>query len=498
MEVFRGFFLAVAVSIWGMLPVLLTFMLLLAIVPIKCMKKDVVSPIEEFRDRKKYHKAEKIYSKDNRLSELYLFVYITLVIFTILVFFNVKYQSYVYQMIDKIEVISSIVIGLTTIAITMSVVIILFDKRYYIMFSIREVLQKYKFSECLMIILFSCILVCVMIITLLDGKIESNFDVVRFMALEIGVIYNVVGITYILGVIINIMFLEKKNELSLLGQLYRRFGMYRIDTLPFKDKKNWSREAVEVNIEYLTERYVNICKCKRITQIDEIEFVTTMDCYKEKWYSKARDKFIRMMLWLLVLSTFIDIIIVDEKCYSFIIFNSIITIIAIVMTYFKIGSVQLVIMRLYLDTWGYYIYKKSKRERFVPRVSARIGNVYDKYIMRMNSLNAFFYIWINFVDKKQEHIQDMYMEVIRLLGDIKIKNMAIYFPVFTIGYFLFDNDIKMDDIKSLYKRIIVPEDKQFAFKKMLYSQIFYLTKNYNKEIFGYREKLNAYLKWIES
>ena len=56
------------VSIWGILPVLLTFMVLLAIVLIKCMKKDVVSPIEEFRDRTKYHKTEKIYSKVDYLS----------------------------------------------------------------------------------------------------------------------------------------------------------------------------------------------------------------------------------------------------------------------------------------------------------------------------------------------------------------------------------------------------------------------------------------------
>ena len=283
-----------------------------------------------------------------------------------------------------------------------------------------------------------------------------------------------------------------------MGQLYRRFGLYRIDTLHFKNKESWSREAVEINIEYLTERYVKICKCKRITQIDDIEFVTTVGCYKEKWYGKARDKFIRMMLWFLVLSTFNDIVIADEKCYSIILFNSIIAIIMIAVTYFKIGSVQLVIMRLYSDTWGYYIYEKSKRERFIPRAAAGINNVYDKYIMRMNSLNAFFYIWINSAGKDKKHIQYMYMEVIKWLEDIKIKNMAIYFPVFTIGYFLFDKDIKGDNIKDLNKKIIVPEDKQFAFKKMMYSQIFYVTKNFNKEIFGDREKLNTYLKWIES
>ncbi|MFR5618099.1 MAG: hypothetical protein ACLTJ5_04370 [Clostridium sp.] len=49
------------------------------------------------------------------------------------------------EMIKKIEVVSTIVIGLTTIAIAMAVVIILFDKRYYIVFSIREVLQNINF-----------------------------------------------------------------------------------------------------------------------------------------------------------------------------------------------------------------------------------------------------------------------------------------------------------------------------------------------------------------
>ena len=210
MEVFGGSFLLV--FILGMLPVLLTFMVLLAIVLIKCMKKDVVSPIEEFHDRKKYHKAEKIYSKVDYLSESYFFAGMTLLFLPLIAILNAKYDSYIYQMMEKIEVISSIVIGLTTIAITMSVVVILFDKRYYIVFSIREVLQKYKFSEWLLIALLSCILVCVMTMTLLDGKIDSYFDVGRFMALEIGVIYNIAGITYIFGVIINVMFLEKKTS----------------------------------------------------------------------------------------------------------------------------------------------------------------------------------------------------------------------------------------------------------------------------------------------
>lgn len=98
-------------------------------------------------------------------------------------------------MIKKIEVVCSVVIGLTTIAITMAVVIILFDKRYYIVFSIRDVLQKYKFSEALLVVIICCILVSGITITLLNEKIDSCLDTLRFMILEIAVIYNIVGVT---------------------------------------------------------------------------------------------------------------------------------------------------------------------------------------------------------------------------------------------------------------------------------------------------------------
>lgn len=288
------------VSIWGILPVFLAFIVFLCTVLIKCMKKEVLSPIEEFCDKKKFHKTEKIYSKVVYLSDIYFLVCVTLAIIPFVILFNARYDSYIYEMIKKIEVVSTIVIGLTTIAIAMAVVIILFDKRYYIVFSIREVLQKYKFSECLIVVIICCILAAGTTMTLLNGEIDSCFDVARFMILEIAAVYNIVGVTYILCVIINIMFLERKNELCLLGQLYRRFWLHRIDTIHFKSKKNWSKEAVEINIEYLIERYINICRRKKIARIKDIEFVTTVDCYKEKWYGKARIKFVRMMIYLLL------------------------------------------------------------------------------------------------------------------------------------------------------------------------------------------------------
>ncbi len=92
----------------------------------------------------------------------------------------------------------------------------------------------------------------------------------------------------------------------------------------------------------------------------------------------------------------------------------------------------------------------------------------------------------------------MYEEVITWFEDIETKNIATFFPVFTIGYFLYDNDIKIDNIRELYKEIVLSENKQYAFKRVMHSQIFYLTKNFNEEVFGYKKKMDLYLKWIES
>lgn len=485
-----------AVSIWGILPVFLAFIVFLCTIIIKCMKKEILSPMEEFCDKKKFHKSEKMYSKFDYLSEIYFFVCFTLGVVPFVTLFNAKYGSYIYEMIKKIEVVSSVVIGLTAIAITMAVVVILFDKRYYIVFSIREVLQKYKFSECLIIVISSCILVSIATLTLLNEKIDSYFDVFRFMILEIATIYNVVGVTYILGVIVNIMFLEQKSELSLLGQLYRRFWLHRIDTLHFKAKKNWNKDAVEINVEYLLERYINVCKHKKIVRITSVEFVTTMDCYKKKWYGRARNKFVRKMLILLFVSIIIDGIVLKENCVWIILLNIIVTAISIIFAYTNVQSFQLVIMRFYSDTWGYYLNTNDNKELFIPRVALKKDNIYDKYIMRMNSLNAFFYIWINYVDKKKRIINYEFEEMLLRLETMDNRNMITYFPVFTIGFFLFDKNIKLERIKDLYNEMVVEEDKQYSFERMMHSQIFNLTKNFNQEVFEYRKGLNEYLQWI--
>jgi len=116
--------------------------------------------------------------------------------------------------------------------------------------------------------------------------------------------------------------------------------------------------------------------------------------------------------------------------------------------------------------------------------------------MRMNSLNAFFYIWINYVDKRKRTIEYEFEEMLLRLESMDNRNIITYFPVFTIGFFLFDKNIKIERIKDLYNEIVVEENKQHSFERMMHSQIFNLTQNFNEEVFEYRKCLNKYLQWI--
>ncbi len=82
-------------------------------------------------------------------------------------------------------------------------------------------------------------------------------------------------------------------------------------------------------------------------------------------------------------------------------FNVIVTTISIIFFLCKCAKFSISNYAFfYSDTWGYYMHINDDKELLIPRAALR-KNIYDKYIMRVNSLNAF-YIWINYVDKKRK------------------------------------------------------------------------------------------------
>ena len=184
---------------WGIFPTVLTGVILFCNKIIKHTGQDKLSALEEICDKKKYRKIRNNSFNIDVLEKIYFMMILTIVIFApLLPWVNARCSIYIGEMMKKIEVVSSVVIGLTAMAITMSVAIILFDKRYYIVFSIREILQKYLFPDILKIVVICCIMVTIVSLTLLDNKVDTIFAAVRFMILEIATTYNILGVMYIL------------------------------------------------------------------------------------------------------------------------------------------------------------------------------------------------------------------------------------------------------------------------------------------------------------
>lgn len=481
------------VSIWGVLPLLINTIFVIAIITVSSMKKDKISPVDELCDKRKNHKLQKIFLRVDLFSEVYLLVCSILACIPFVTLFNQKHYAYINGIIDKIEVVGSSVLGITTIAVTLSVAGILFDRKYYIVFSIRDVLQKYKFAECLFISVSSCLMVIIMQITLINQSIESLFDLVRFMVFEIFTIYNIVANTYVLFIIVYIMFFEQRKELEILGQLYRSFWIDRLDTSSFKEKTNWSKEAVEINVDYLLQKYVDICRKKKILKIDYIEFATTIGAYKQKWYNKARNKFIKLNIICLLSSILVDIVFLNRKCIILVVINLVFTAINIGITFCKKDCIYFVVLKLFSDTWGYYIHQENNKENFIPRVALRKSTIYDKYIMRMNSLNAFFYIWTNYInDKKSDNklVIDMYQEMVDCLELVENINGIIYMPIFIVGFFLYEKNINIVSTREIYNKMVKNAN---LFKVMFMSQIVYLTKNEKNCI----QDAQKYLLWLQ-
>lgn len=150
-----------------------------------------------------------LFDKDN-LHIYWLVVAVIIIMFPVLCAYNVKCFDKIGAILDKIEIFSSTVIGLQGIVITLTVFIVVFDKKYYLVFSIKEILEEYQITKVLKIEVYSCIMNCISSCALLHGKIQSWFDLAMLLIFEFSFIIYIISTVYLLITLINIMFTNKE------------------------------------------------------------------------------------------------------------------------------------------------------------------------------------------------------------------------------------------------------------------------------------------------
>ena len=435
------------------------------------------------------------------LISIFSAVYLFIVTYPFLLILDNRFLSYIYGMMTKIEVMSSISIGLTAIVITLSVFIIAFDKDYYLLFSIKDVLRKYKFSYALSIEILSCIFTCLTICTLLDCKMETEFDLFRLIILEYVFFLSVISTIYLLYVLLKIVFFDNKSELKLLDHLYERFWKKNLDTSNIK--KDWIEKNTKINVKYLADKYIKYTQNKKIRKTKQIEYIYVKGKYKDIYIKFAKRINIKVMVSLFIISVVVLLKINSNMTIMFIIANFIASLIIIILSIINSKSFNSVIFTFYCDNAGYDVIKNSKEHCFlITAVPIRKLNQFDKYFNSMNSLVAFFYIWL--FDKKclepdyEQEIAKQFDWLIRYFKYRKCNNLVELFPIFVIGCLCFFKDIFNDELKKLYSQVVDCSDKKFAFQKMIYSQIVYIfskKQNINNLTI---ESITKYFEWLDT
>ncbi|MFR8118799.1 MAG: hypothetical protein ACLU70_07535 [Lachnospira sp.] len=134
---------------------------------------------------------------------------------------------------------------------------------------------------------------------------------------------------------------------------------------------------------------MKLCKKSKISKIKYMEFSTIFGIYERKWYKKARRKFVGTIS-IVFIATIGTAYLLNIK--SIVIYGE--TFLMYVITIF-LGcipktSVKNGIIRIFYDSWGYYVWLGDKKEHFIPRIAVGFDNVYNRFINIMNSINAFF------------------------------------------------------------------------------------------------------------
>lgn len=435
--------------------------------------------ISEYSIPSKLYKRVNIYNSHNNKNLLIIGMPVIIFLLLLINIINLNYSYYIISIVTNMDYILNIVLGLTSVVCTVSIAFLVFDKKYYLTFSMQNILQKYGYYKNLLIVIVSCMTFCFSSLLILDGKIESYFDIIIFMIIELSIVINIFFSFFTLFISIKIMFSYEYSDLKLLDKINNIFWTKRVDFNCFKSSKYWNKSSVETNLDYLIENFLKNCKNVKIENIDCIQFVSAINNKQasKEYYILLRCKFIIIIMSLLIISTISNFVFWYDSAWIIIAINFLLFIITVLITYTKSNIIRVLLFRLFSDTWGYYI-KGDDIEIFVPRLSIKRDNKYDKLINSMNNLLAFLYIELLICENEDKMFSFTLNQVIESIKTYSEKNDTIYLPIFLIGYFAFVKDYNINNIIKVFDNLQLDEEGKKKLRVEMNSILFELTQNY--------------------
>lgn len=484
------------ISILGCIPIIPLSIVVSGAVIFSIWNPDTITPIERLTVEKGSLKEQKMLTNAMKISDTILNCSAMLIILCVLFCMNVICDSFMLSMMNNISLVVESVLGLTGIVMTIAVAIGVFDKKYYLVFSIREVLQHYKVCEAMLLSIESCISTIILSITFLDNMIDSAAEMIRLLLLEMSVCCNIISITYLSWVMIVIMFSDTKKELKILNNLHRNFASCQKIELEDSEQKKWTENTISDNLNYLIMKYNDALEKIDFSEIEEIEFSTTLGCYRQKWQSKAIRRFIKTILWCFAASSLINFVLLGNQAVGLMLFNGILVLVAVVCCFVKWSSLQLSILNTTYGAWGHYIRKRNRKELWI-RKNPLIENKYHKFFFSIYNLNAFMCILLNIKKNDNNFIDTAFNRIYK--GIIYNKNIKeiVSLPLFIIGYFLFQQQIQKNELKNLYRDFELDENELKRFEKTVKAELFMLESKRYVDLTEVQDRIEKYVDWVK-
>lgn len=487
------------VWIWGVLPCLpllytiAGFFMLLA--------KGDLSVAEEIRIWKRSSKAEYLQHSFRMFRSVIVQVTLISFVCALLLMPNLRNEDFASRLSDQAGTVCSIIIGLTTIVITVSVVIVLFNKDYYLVFTITEVLQAYHFMDCLGYIMCSCLTTCISTVILLNQPAGTFWSRAALLILEGSILYNFAATSYSFWVIFKIMFSNQKIELRLLEQLHEIFLTGSdSDSTRIKDAGEWDLGAIRTNVEYLSAKYIMAARKLPIHEAGHFHPLASSKSRQEAWeYWSAglRRKYIIFDIAAYLISLAVNVFTLKEHSLGMVLLDTVIFLGSSLPIFLLLKSVSIRerLSALFSDILGYTLDMAYKDKIVIPRFALGLPDRYEKFVMQMNNLTAFFYIALQH-GAKQDTMEEALDIALDWFRDVQNSSGIFYLPLFTIGYFTFEKEQKLPALRRLFHELEMSREEQREFCSMLAGQLSCLSRTASQADSDFEDSVKRYLYWL--
>ena len=445
-----------SVWFWGALPAYFLLYLLIGLITLRFSARKMT---KELRQLRRHSAMEILNTCLRQFSVIVAAVTLLGIILPYYLLLNLKHENVLTAISGSSDALTSMVIGLTTLVLTVSVVIILFRKEYYLVFSITDVLKSYHFTGCLSLLLISCVGTCTCELIQLYLQEGSIWWKLVFLTMEWCVLACLVICGISLCIICLVMFSTSKVELRLLDRLYRIFrGGDRPDESQAGSAANWESGAVRTNLDYLCAEFVSAARLLPIHRVIRFEYLTG-EARRKAWtdlHRRSLTLYLIIALGVWCISMIVVALILDTEGTGLLLLDTLLLAAVILPALIGIGRnddgpAQL----LFEDTVGYEMEMETNKKRKlvrIPRITLRSATRYDRFVQSMNSLTAFFVIALD-RGMRQEMTEASLDLVLDWLDDVKEKHSCLYLPVFAAGFYAFSHGQRLSAVRLCYAKV---------------------------------------------